>query len=161
MVFSTSAGLMRWSKATKKSGVSGCGDPDGYMLVTTAGGVLNFQLTGSASTPPEMDFVPAGTVTWYSVALGSRSIRLESYSNVRVLTPNQRHVPGRAGSMRTGTSLAARSASVPSGTMAWLKVMLTNGAIGISPSGAKRSTCSAPAAEACGVGAVSRGGNLS
>ena len=107
------------------------------------------------------DFVPAGTVAWYSVALGSRSISLESYSKVRVLVPNQRQVPGREGSILTGTSLAARSLIVPIGTIGWLNVTLTNGAIGISPSGANRKTFSGPASTASGVGPVSTGGKAS
>src|SRR5512138_1517194 len=126
--------------------------------MTLGGGVLNVQLTSSARALPAADFIPAGTVARYSVALGSRSISLESYSKVRVLVPSQRQVPERAGSILTGTSFSARSPSVPIGTMGWLNVTLTNGATGISPSGAKRSTCSGPVSTGSGVGDVSAGG---
>src|SRR4030095_1213469 len=100
MVFKTAAGSIRWSNATKKIGSSGCGELlSGNVVTTLGGGVLNVHVTDSASAPPFVDFVPAGTVTRYSVALGRRSINSESYSNVRVLVPTQRHVPGNDGSI--------------------------------------------------------------
>ena len=105
--------------------------------------------------------MPAGTVTRYSVALGRRSINSESYSKVSVLVPNQRQIPGRAGSIFRGMSFSARSLNVPSGTIGWLNVTLINGAIGISPSGANRNTWRGPAATTPGVGSVSKGGNVS
>ena len=106
----------------------------------TGGGVLKVQRTASGSTPPVADSVPADTVATYSVAMGRRSIAVESYSKLSVLVPSHFQVPGSAGSNRTGASSAANALSVARGTMGWLNVTLTKGARGISPSGAKRST---------------------
>lgn len=89
-----------------------------------------------ANTPPVADFVPAGTVTRYSVAIGRRSICAESYSKLSVLVPSHFQAPGSDGSKLTGTPSAASASSVPSGTIGWLKVTLTNGASGMGPSGA-------------------------
>ena len=104
------------------------------MVIVTAG-VLKENCTVSTSTPPVADWVPAGMVTKYSVAIGMRSINSESYWKLSVLVPSQRQVPGRSGSICTGTSPSARSLIVASATMGWLKVMFTKGAMGISPSG--------------------------
>src|SRR5512133_1356394 len=101
----------------KKIGSRGCGEFAGYVLTTCGGGVLNFQDTVSARASPLVDLIPAGTVTVYSVALGSRSINSESYSKARVFVPSQRQVPAREGSILTGTSCSARSLSVPMGTI--------------------------------------------
>ena len=49
--------------------------------------MLKVQLTPSASSPPTAERVPAGMVTWYSVALGRRSISSESYWKVSVFVP--------------------------------------------------------------------------
>ena len=122
------------------------GSPEGYESVILGGGVLKVQRTASASTPPVADSVPAGTVTTYSVAMGRRSMA------VRVVLKAQRlgaqPLPG-AGQRRLQLHRhllgRQRARGVASGTMGWLKVTLTKGARGISPSGAKRSTSRGPA----------------
>ena len=57
------------------TGSSGWDSSFGKEVTIFGGGVVNVQETVSASTPPTADWVPAGTVIRYSVALGSRSIR--------------------------------------------------------------------------------------
>src|SRR5512139_735777 len=91
--------------------------------------------------------------------MGRRSISVDSYSKLSVLVPSHFHVPGKEGSNWTGTSCADSAPSVPSGTMGWLKVTLTKGARGISPSGAKRTTSSGPASTGAGVATTGGGGN--
>ena len=117
-----------------------------------------FHVTPSANTPPVADVVPAGISTVYSVALGKRSISSALYSKVSVLVPIHFQVPVKAGVICTGTSAALSSSSVVNGTIGWLKVTLRKGAIGISPSGAKRSTSNGPAATSTGALTVSVGG---
>ena len=79
--------------------------------------MLKFQVTDSASMPPVADLVPAGTVTWNSVAMGRRSTNAESYWKVSVRVPIQVQVPGKAGSICTGTSSSDNWLIVPNGTM--------------------------------------------
>src|SRR6266536_1534457 len=117
MLLSTFSGSTRWSNAMKKIGASGCGELSGYVITILGGSVLNIQVTASAKLSPLIDLIPAGTVTRYSVAFGRRSISSESYSKVRVLVPNQRQVPGKGGSIFTGTSITAMPLNVPRGTM--------------------------------------------
>ena len=65
--------------------------------------MVNVHVTVSASAFPVADSVPAGMATTNSVAMGKRSIRSESYSKLSVFVPSHFHVPGRSGSMSTGT----------------------------------------------------------
>ena len=79
MVGSTAAGSMRWSKAMKINGSSGCGvSSPGYVVCKRGAGVPKRNCTVSASAPPVCERVPAGMVTVNSVAIGRRSISAES-----------------------------------------------------------------------------------
>ena len=73
VVASTASASICWSNTATKTGCSGRPDPLGENVFTDTAGVLNRKLTCSARVAPVADFVPAGTVTVYSVAIGSRS----------------------------------------------------------------------------------------
>src|SRR6266853_446001 len=113
--------------------------PPGYVCFTVGGGVVKVQVFVCASAPPFADFVPAGTVTEYCVAIGKRT----SGSNNRVRVPIQCHLPGGCGESLTGTFSAASSCELTA-TIGCENVTLRLGAIGTSPSGDWRTTSSGP-----------------
>ena len=118
------------------------------------GGVLKRHSTARFNVPPIADLVPAGTSALYSVAIGKRPVGSKS----SVFVPTQRHLPGGVGVNRTGTICAASSCDVTA-TIGWEKVTERFGARATSPSGACRTTSSAPAAPVCGPSACVVGGN--
>ena len=111
----------------------------------------NVHVTVSSSAFPIADSVPAGISTVNSVAIGKRSFSPPEYSKVSVCVPTQRQMPGTSGVSLTGTSAAVSASRVANGTIGWLKVTLRKGASGISPTGAKRSTSSAPSVTTSGA----------
>src|SRR5687768_12053645 len=86
----------------------------GYQPVTVGAGVANVNETASASAVPFADFVPAGTSTLYSVAIGNRG----SGSNIRVFVPSHRHCPAGSGVSFTGTTFDASDWEVTA-TIGW------------------------------------------
>ena len=154
---STLAGSMSWSKEAKKTGSRLTGPPVGQAYWRDGGGVRKVQLTGSASFVPSADGIPSGMKAENSVAMGILAEPSTPASNRRVLEPTQRQRPGTAGCSSTGMSPAASCWWLVRGTMGRLKVTLSWGARGTSPSGAKRRT--ARGAPACVSGGVcARGG---
>src|ERR1700720_1999557 len=104
--------------------------PSGGYVFTAGAGVAKLQVFAPLSAPPFADFVPAGTVTEYRVAIGKRT----SGSNSKVFVPIQCHLPGGSGESFTGTFSAASSCEVTA-TIGCENVTLKFGAIGTSPSG--------------------------
>ena len=107
------------------------GFPSGYLRTSFGGGVVNFQTNGARVAPTPAERVPAGTVTVYSVAIGSRC---SSGSKMRVFVPSHRQRPAGCGESRVGTLRAASSCEVTA-TIGCENVRLTCGAIGTSPCG--------------------------
>ena len=127
-------------------------EASGCTACTVTGGVRNVNERALAIAPPVADVVPAGTVTVNSVAIGRRSTWASLASNRSVCVPTHRQWPGTAGEIVAGTAAASSWATVATGTIGWLNVSVTNGAIGTSPSGCTRITSSGPA-DVAGAGA--------
>ncbi len=151
----TAAGSTSWSNAANTTASRRATPPSGCRTTTRGAGVANVHATSRASRPPVAEAVPAGTTARNSVAIGRR--RSGWKTTVRV--PTQRHSPGTLGSSRTGTLSPPSASCVSSATIGCENVTLRFGASGTSPSGARRSTSSGPAAATSGRGLDSGGGN--
>ena len=155
MALSTATGSTCWSKAANNSASRRLGPPSGWRTSRRGAGVPKVQEAALARLSPPAARVPAGTVTWNSVAIAKRPCG----SNRRVRVPTQRHSPRTCGCSRAGTASPASSPCEVTATIGWEKVIESCGASGTSPSGARRSTVSGPLAVAGAAASAAAGGN--
>src|SRR4051795_6846251 len=99
--------------------------PDGNIVSTFGGGVVNVHVKSFARIWPVADLVPAGTRAVNFVAIGKRFV----VSNISVLVPSQRHRPSTCGVSSTGAYSAACSCDVMA-TIGCENVTLRSGAKG-------------------------------
>ena len=159
MASSAAAASILWSKIAKNTGCKWSESCWGLRSTKVGGGVSNVNRTASASSLPACDFVPAGISTTCEVAIGRRSSTSGSCSKRSVRVPIHCQRPGSAGVIAAGTSRASSWLRVASGTIGWLKVMLTKGAIPTSPLGWTLKTSNGPGSTdgACESGPAGNG----
>src|SRR5690606_20923964 len=115
------------------------GSSVGYAPIARGAGVANVVRNVAASAVPVADRVPAGISSVYSVAIGRRS----TGTNRSVRVSSHVHRPGGSGVSRAGGSRASVPATVVSGTIGWLNVIVRCGARSVSPVGTTLTTSSA------------------
>ena len=153
---SAAAWLISWFHVMNIVGSSGCPPPCGPLATTCRRGVKMCSVTALSRVFPEIDRVPAGTVTTKSVAFLRRCP--DPNSKTSVCVPSQRHLPSVDGDILAGTCSASAS-TLLRGTIGWLKLTVIRSIGPTSPFGVMLRIAKGPASTAgfCPAGA---GGNV-